>query len=138
MVACPNPHCARPLQVEADAHTVTMANTGSLRSIVCSHCGHAGFLLQEGLHLVFRAGQEFCFTFGTTPAHLTMSIPAEAMSSYQWLGLSQEALARYAAEWLLLLGHKAGVFTLSPDHPRFGGFTRYLEDRIPRFRPHVA
>ena len=138
MVICPNPHCARPLPDEADVHKVAVADTGSLSSIVCAYCGHAGFLLHEGLHLVFRAGQEYCFTFGTTPAHLTISIPAEATTTYQWLGLTQEALARYATEWLLLLGCKAGVFTLAPDHPRFAGFMRYLEDRIPRSRPHVA
>ena len=138
MVTCPNPNCARDIPVEVDVNKAAITDAGGLFPIRCSHCGHAGFMIGEGLHLVFRAGQEFCFTLGTTPAQLTMLIPAQAMYAYQWLGLSQEALARHAAEWLLLLGHKAGRFTLSPDQSKFAGFMRYVEDKVPRFRPHVA
>ncbi|MEX5218502.1 MAG: hypothetical protein AB7G68_05960 [Nitrospiraceae bacterium] len=110
-----------------------------LTHIRCPQCGHAGLMAGEGLHLVFRAGQQYCFTFGTIPAHLTVSITTEAIFAYQWLGLSQETLARYAAEWLLLLGRNAGVFLLAPDQPAFVGFPRYLQSHVgSSVRPNVA
>jgi hypothetical protein len=67
-----------------------------------------------------------------------MLLPAEALYAYQWLGVAQEDLARYAAEWLLLLGYKAGTFTLSSKKHPFEGFARYVEDRVPRLHPHLA
>lgn len=138
MVTCPNQNCARDILPDADSHRDDRKDAGGLRLIRCSHCGHSGFIVGEGLLLVFRAGQEYCFTFGATPAHLIMSVTADATYACQWSGLSQEALARHAAEWLLLLGRKAGAFTLSPNHPMFVGFIRYLQDRIPKCRPQVA
>jgi hypothetical protein len=138
MVTCPNQECARQLAAEIDGYNATVGNGTGLHPVRCVHCGHAGFVAGGGLHLVFRTGQEFCFTVGTTPAQLTMLIPAEALGAYQWLDLAQEALARYAAEWVLLLGHQAGTFTLRPEKLPFAGFTRYVEDRMPKFHPRVA
>ena len=138
MFACPNPNCAGNILVEVDAQKPATTDTDALHPIRCSYCGHAGFLVGDNLHLVFRAGQEFCFTIGSAPACLIVSLPAESVYAYQWLGLSQEALARHAVEWLLLLGYKAGVFSLSPSQPKFAGFKTYLESRVPKFQPHVA
>ncbi|HET6673767.1 MAG TPA: hypothetical protein VFG71_00440 [Nitrospiraceae bacterium] len=98
-----------------------------------------GFIAGDGLHLVFRAGHEYSFTFGATPGHLTVVVTGEAAFVYQRLGLSQEMLARHAAEWVLLLGRSAGIFILSPDQPAFAGFSRYLQPlAVPSVRPHVA
>jgi hypothetical protein len=126
------------MRPEAKLYKAGINNDTGLTHLRCPQCGHAGLMAGDGLHLVFRAGQEYCFTFGRTPAHVTVSVTAEAMFSYQWLGLTQEALARHAAEWLLLLGRKAGVFLLSPDQSTFAGFRRYLEHLVPKVRPHVA
>lgn len=138
MVTCPNSDCAREIVPDTDGRNARIAETDGLCPIRCAHCGHAGFLATGGLHLVFHAGQEFCFIVGTTPAPLTMVVPVETLYAYQWLGLSLEALARHAAEWLLLLGYKAGVFTLSQEQPAFAGFTHYVESRVPKLRTHVA
>ena len=137
---CPNQSCARDIPPgEVDWHKSRTKDPNGLRPIRCPQCGHAGFIAGEGLHLVFRAGQDYCFTFGSLPAHLTVSLTAEVMYAYQWAGLGQEALARHAAEWLLLLGHNSGVFNLSPDRLSFEGFTRYLQSQaLPKFRPHIA
>ncbi|HEX2056383.1 MAG TPA: hypothetical protein VHF07_07810 [Nitrospiraceae bacterium] len=140
MLTCPNANCARELVIEPHVQKTEPAapDAGKLHAVRCSYCGHAGFLIDCGLHLVFRTGQQFCFTIGTTPAYLTIAIPAAALYAYQSLGFGQEALARYAAEWLLLRGHKNGIFTLVPDQPIFAGFKEYLETRVSSVHPHVA
>jgi hypothetical protein len=138
MVTCPNHQCAGQIAAETDGHNATVGDGSGLYPVRCVDCGHAGFVAGGGLHLVFRMGQEFCFTVGTTPVQLTMLIPAEALAAYQWLDLAQEALARYAAEWVLLLGYQAGTFTLWPEKLAFAGFIRYVEGRMPKFHPHVA
>ncbi|WP_447597859.1 hypothetical protein [Nitrospira sp. Nam80] len=139
MPTCPNLNCIQDMRPEVQLYKAGINDATGLTHIRCPQCGHSGLMAGDGLHLVFRAGQEYCFTFGTTPAHLTVSITTEAMFAYQRLGLSQEVLARHAAEWLLLLGRNAGVFSLSPDEPAFVGFPRYLQHHmVPSLRPHVA
>ena len=138
MVTCPNQDCAREISVEGDACNTVITDRGGLCPIRCAHCGHAGFVAGGTLHLVFRTGQEFSFTVGGLAAYLTILIPADALYACQWLGLAQEALARHAAEWVLLLGYQTGAFMLSPEKGPFVGFTRYMEVRVLGFHPHVA
>ena len=138
MVTCPNQDCSWDLSGEMVLRRQGVENAAGLHPIRCSHCGHCGFIAGQGLHLVFRAAQEYCFTWGTRPAYLTMSITARAMAAYRWTGLNKDILARSAAEWLLVLGHMSGSFELCPDQRLFRGFVRYLEDRMPTLRPHVA
>lgn len=109
-----------------------------MMGVRCPRCGHSGLTAREGLHLVFRAGQEYCFTFGSTPAYLSVWVTTEAMVAYSSLGLTQDMLARHAAEWLLLWGRKSGLFILSPDQPGFLGFHHYLQHYILQRTSKVA
>jgi len=93
----------------------------------------------DGMHLVFRAGQHFCFTYGTTPAQITVMVDANVASSYKWIGLTEEMIARHAAEWMLLNGIKMGAIVLSADQPASLQFHQYLKTHLLRQdQPHVA
>lgn len=136
MPTCPRQNCEQDMIPEIELGE--RVQTSEVMGVRCPRCGHSGLTAGEALHLVFRAGQEYCFTFGSTPAYLSVWITTEAIGAYQPLGFTQDMLARYAAEWLLLWGRRSGLFILSPDQPGFRGFDHYLQHFILQRTPKVA
>jgi hypothetical protein len=139
MPICPNLNCAMDMGVDTSLLQSEVRDSAGLSHFQCGSCGQRGIVVNEGLHLVFRAGRHYCFTYGSTPAQITVMVTAEAATTYKWSGVTEETLARYAAEWMLLCGHKSGAIILSPDQPVFVHFHRYVQDHVLlNTRPHVA
>jgi hypothetical protein len=130
MPVCPNAACSKEMGLDGDAHDSGTNATSGLLSLRCRNCGHQGMVASEGLHLVFRAGRHFCFTYGTIPAQITVMVDAKVSSSYKWLGLTEEMLARHAAEWMLLRGKKTGAIVLSADQPGTLQFDHYFQTHL--------
>ena len=139
MPVCPNLTCAKEMGPDGETHNSGMNATTGLLYLRCDDCGQRGMVASEGVHLVFRAGQHFCFTYGSTPAQITVMVGASVASSYKWVGLTEEVIARRAAEWMLLRGIKTGAIVLTADQPAVLQFHQYLQKHLlPQVRPHVA
>ncbi len=139
MPVCPNVTCSKEMDPDGDAHGRGMNATTGVMYLRCGDCGQQGMVASDGLHLVFRAGQHFCFTYGTIPAQITVMVDRNVASSYKWMGLTEEALARRAAEWMLLRGIKTGAMVLSADQPAVVQFHRYLQTHLlSQAQPHLA
>ncbi len=139
MPVCPNLTCAKEMGPDGESHDDGMNAAAGLLYLRCGDCGQRGMVASDGLHLVFRAGHHFCFTYGTTPAQITVMVDANVASSYKWVGLTEEVIARRAAEWMLLRGIKTGAIVLSADQPAILQFHQYLKTHLlPQDQPNVA
>lgn len=139
MPVCPTVTCTREMSPDGEFHHGGKNATTGLLHLRCGVCGQQGLVASEGVHLVFRAGHHFCFTYGTTPAQITVMVEANVVSSYKWLGMTEEMLARSAAEWMLLRGVRTGALVLSQDQPALVQFHQYLRTHVlPQSQPDVA
>jgi hypothetical protein len=81
---------------------------------------------RQGVHLVFRGGEEYVFAYGSSNGMLTVALSSEAIALFKSHHIGADELARRAAEWALLRGRVSGTVTLGLQHEEFAAFYWYF------------
>ncbi|MBS0168923.1 MAG: hypothetical protein JSR62_01100 [Nitrospira sp.] len=97
-----------------------------LETWVCSSCGHRGFRSREGVISLFRCGQEFKFSYGPSTHTITVVLSSAAVNLWSTHGVTDEQLAKMAAEWTLLCGNLKKPVTLGISSEEFADFYLYF------------
>lgn len=119
---CPTHKCDGLLSVEASAYD---PSTG-LEVLVCAQCRHRGFRSREGVILLFRGGYEFKFSYGPSLQTVTVVLSSASVNLWSTHGVSDEQLAKIAAEWTLLCGNTKKRVHLGIPAEEFADFYLYF------------
>jgi hypothetical protein len=98
---CPTNKCSGRLRPEASGYN---PRTG-LELMICTLCGHRGFRSRDGVILIFRGGYEYKFCYGPSIQTISIVLSSAAVNLWGTHGVSDDQLAKIAAEWALLCGH---------------------------------
>ena len=98
---CPVNKCSGRLRTEASGYN---SRTG-LELMICTLCGHRGFRSRDGVILLFRGGYEYKFSYGPSIQTLNIVLSSAAVNLWGTHDVSDDQLAKIAAEWALLCGH---------------------------------
>jgi hypothetical protein len=69
--------------------------------------------ISSGSWLVFRSGHEYVFIQGETSDFLTVKVPVTAMNMFEQYAVTEEDVARLAAEWALYCKRTRKIVDLS-------------------------
>jgi hypothetical protein len=97
-----------------------------LELLVCPACGHRGFRSREGVILLFRGGYEFKFSYGPSLQTLTVVLSSASVNLWGTHGVTEEHLAKIAAEWSLLRGNTNKRVHLGIPAEEFADFYLYF------------
>lgn len=109
----------------APLHCPMMGCRGTMRSVdkmepdprtglghmTCPSCGHYGYVASQGLHLLFKDGREYVFSYG--PSLATLTVVFTCAMRARFATVPADDLAKAVAGRALLLGRTAGVVDLS-------------------------
>ena len=109
-MTCPNVRCCQPM--DPDIRIRNDARSG-LRHWRCNRCGHAGMSAQEGLQLLFSSHNEYVLSYGPSLSYLKVLLSGVAMNIFKTHGVPPAELAKYVAEWALLMGQTCGTVRLT-------------------------
>lgn len=121
-VGCPINKCTGFLRSEASAYD---PRTG-LDPLICQTCGHRGFRSREGVLLLFRGGYEFKFTYGPSIQTITIILSSAAVNLWSTHDVTDDRLAKIAAEWALLCGRTGKQIHLGIPAEEFADFYLYF------------
>ena len=121
VLICPINKCSGSLKTDAKGYD---SRTG-LELLVCMACGHRGFRSREGVILLFRGGYEFKFSYGPSIQTLTVVLSSAAVNLWASHGVSDDQLAKLAAEWCLLCGNTKKQVHLGIPAEEFADFYLY-------------
>ncbi|MDR4480736.1 MAG: hypothetical protein R3B37_13465 [Nitrospira sp.] len=119
---CPIHKCDGSLNVDASGYD---PRTG-LDSLVCATCGHRGFRSREGVILLFRGGYEFKFSYGPSLHTVTVVLSSASVNLWSTHGVTEDQLAKMAAEWSLLCGKATRRVHLGIPAGEFADFYLYF------------
>ncbi len=97
-----------------------------LETWVCRTCGHRGFRSREGVISLFRCGHEFKFSYGPSTHTITVVLSSAAVNLWGTHGVTDEQLAKMAAEWTLLCGNLKKPVNLGIASEEFADFYLYF------------
>lgn len=100
-VRCPVQKCGGRMTVCAAEYDTR----SGLESLVCTTCKHKGLRSREGVIPLFRGGHEFKFSYGPSTRTVTVRLSSASVNLWGTHGVSEEQLAKLAAEWTLLCGN---------------------------------
>ncbi len=109
-MTCPKVRCCQPM--DPDPRRDRDSRTG-LRHWRCSRCGHVGMSAEEGLQLLFSNQNEYVLSYGPSVAYLKTLLSTVATNLFKTQGVSPSELAKYVAEWALLMGQTCGTVRLT-------------------------
>lgn len=121
-LGCPMNKCNGRLTIHAAGYD---SRTG-LEAMECPLCGHRGFRSREGVSLLFRGGYEFKFSYGPSIQIITIVLSSAAVNLWGTHDVTDDQLAKIAAEWALLCGHKDGQVHLGIPSEQFADFYLYF------------
>lgn len=98
---CPVKQCGGLLNASENGYSF---HTG-LETWVCSDCGHRALRSREGVISLFRSGHEFKFSYGPSTRTITVVLSSASINLWGTHEVSEEQLAKMAAEWTLLCGN---------------------------------
>ncbi len=127
---CPLGSCHREMQPETCRYHAGDISTTGLRCFRCPTCGHIGMVAASGFQLVFRLAQRYVLTYDPYRSAITVVLSARLIVMGQTYGLTDEAMAKHAAEWTLLSGNSSDTLTLVPQRQEFLDFTGYLNSIV--------
>lgn len=119
---CPVNKCDGSLTSEATGYD---PRTG-LELLVCTTCGHRGFQSRDGVILLFRGGYEFKFSYGPSLQTLTVVLSSAAVNLWSTHNVTDDQLAKIAAEWSLLCGRTTKRVHLGIPAEEFADFYLYF------------
>ncbi len=122
LVGCPVSKCAGLLRGDASGYDSRMG----LEPMVCTLCGHRGFRSREGVLLLFRGGYEFKFSYGPSIHTITIVLSSAAVNLWGTHDVTDDQLAKIAAEWALLCGHTSKQVHLGIPADEFADFYLYF------------
>ncbi|MBI4000943.1 MAG: hypothetical protein HY348_04075 [Nitrospira defluvii] len=122
VLGCPINKCDGRLRADASGYD---SRTG-LEPMVCTRCGHRGFRSQEGVILLFRGGYEFKFSYGPSVQTITIVLSSAAVNLWSTHDVTDDQLAKIAAEWALLCGHTSRQVHLGIPAEEFADFYLYF------------
>ena len=82
-----------------------------LERVTCPSCGHQGYVAAQGLHLLFKDGREYVFSYGPSLATLTVAFSCAVRARFATV--PADDLAHAVAARALLMGRVDGVVDLS-------------------------
>ncbi|MCI1280285.1 MAG: hypothetical protein LKG23_15010 [Nitrospira sp.] len=124
-LGCPIDKCEGILDADASGYNF---RTG-LEALVCTQCGHQGFRSRDGVILLFRGGYEFKFSYGPSVQMLTVVLSSASVNLWGTHGVTDEQLAKLAAEWILLRGNTVSRVHLGLPAEEFADFYLYFCQR---------
>jgi hypothetical protein len=119
---CPVHKCDGHMKVCAADYDIR----SGLESLVCTKCKHLGLRSREGVIPLFRGGHEFKFSYGPSTRTVTVVLSSASVNLWGTHGVTEEQLAKLAAEWTLLCGNTKKPVHLGIPAEEFADFYLYF------------
>ncbi len=104
-------------------------SANGLKLLRCLMCNHSGAVSIEGIHLVFRTGNQFYCTYSSAPVVVEVVVSPAARAHFSRHALSEAQLVRHAVAWALLAGNRSGTIHLTPGKQDCTALDRYLTEQ---------
>lgn len=126
---CPKPDCGG-IMTEGTTRRGLSPSPNGLMWLYCLTCDHHGTVSTEGIHLVFRTGNQFYCTYSAAPVSIEVIVPPASRAEFSRYALSDTQLVQQAVAWALLSGKQHGTVHLKPEYQDYAALHRYLTDRL--------